>query len=220
MLRQAIVQEREVRPYEVEDAPVLSNHRAEKEFRFRRHCAAQPFVEVREESIVGTFDCQEVAKIQPLAGEVFGERLRPGVGQHPVNLRPQCFWAGHLSARCEIEKLVVRNAAPQKERQPRGQLQIGEPIRVGSGTRGIELDAEQELGADEQPFDRLPYTDIEPSFGAASFVEAQERRNIRGGHRTPERAASQRREDSFCAGCVVGMGASARAELPLFEPAG
>jgi hypothetical protein len=52
-------------------------------------------------------------------------------------------------------------------------LQIGEPVRVGSGTGGIELDAEQELGADEQPFDRLPYTEIEPSFGTPPFVEAQ-----------------------------------------------
>ena len=51
--------------------------------------------------------------------------------------------------------------------------------RVGSGTGGIELDAEQELGADEQPFDRLPYTEIEPSFGTPPFVEAQAAQHLR-----------------------------------------
>ena len=120
MLRQTLVQEREVRPDQIEDASVLTNHRVEKEFRFRRHGATQPFVEVREESIGLTFDRHEVAKIQPLAGEVLGERLRTSVGQHCVHLRPQCSWVGQLSASCEIEKLVVGNAAPERKNDNRG----------------------------------------------------------------------------------------------------
>src|SRR4029434_5156766 len=54
VLRQTLVEEREVRPQQIEDAPVLTYYRGEKEFRFRRHGAAQPFVEVGEESIVRT----------------------------------------------------------------------------------------------------------------------------------------------------------------------
>ena len=81
---------------------------------------------------------------------------------------------------------------------------------VGCSVGGIELDAEQEFRADEQPFDRLPYAEIEPALGAPPFVEAQQRRDIRARHRTPERAASQRGEDPFGAGRVAGVGGLGR----------
>ena len=50
-----------------------------------------------------------------------------------------------------VQQLVVRDAAPQEERQPRRQVEVAEPIRPCRGrlerVRGLAFDAEQEAGA-------------------------------------------------------------------------
>ena len=92
-------------------------------------------------------------KEQPLAGEIRDQRVRARIGEHALHLRSRTGFASERARARQGEQLVVRNAAPEEERQPRRQLEVADrdrrcPARAG----GIELDAEQELRADE---DRL-----------------------------------------------------------------
>jgi len=66
------------------------------------------------------------------------------------------------SRRRNVQQFLVRNAAPDEERQPRCELDVADAIRrAGSDARGITLDAEQELRADEQSLDRPLDAEIE-----------------------------------------------------------
>src|SRR6185295_10996901 len=84
-----------------------------------------------------------------------------------------------LAANGQVQKSVVRNTAPQGERQARRQLDIGNAIDgAGSGARGIGLDSEQEIGAYQCAFQRGANALIEVSRGACAFIEAEQRLNI------------------------------------------
>ena len=53
------------------------------------------------------------------------------------------------------EQLVIGNAAPQEERQPRSQFEVADAIAAAGGTSGrIALDAEQKLRAGQNPLQR------------------------------------------------------------------
>ena len=89
------------------------------------HRRAQRLVEVGKHALVGRGDFQ-VAQLQPLAGEVLDQRLRLGVGQHPLDLPLEVVALAQRAAPGQREQLVVGHAAPQEVRQPRGQLVVVE----------------------------------------------------------------------------------------------
>ena len=60
----------------------------------------------------------EVAQVQPLRGEVADHRARPGIGQHPPDLPFEHRRLVELPGRGDLEQFIVRDAAPQEERQP------------------------------------------------------------------------------------------------------
>ena len=70
-----------------------------------------------------------VADVQPLAGEVVHERLRALVREHPLHLLLQHRRVAERLLHGKRQQLVVRNAAPQEERQPRRQIEIADAIR-------------------------------------------------------------------------------------------
>ena len=76
--------------------------------------------------------------------------------------------AGSFSLPCaaSVEQLVVRDAAPQEERQARREVQSLTRYDAPAATPvGIPLDAEQELRIDEQTFERHLDAGVEcPSF--------------------------------------------------------
>ena len=72
MPRQAFVDERVVRVEELQHAAVLIADRLEEELCLREHRRSQRFVEVGEQGRVGR-EVLELARLQPLAGEVFGK---------------------------------------------------------------------------------------------------------------------------------------------------
>ena len=110
-------------------------------------------------------DGLEVAQEQPLAGEVGDERVGAPVGEHPPHLRAEHRGLAQLASLGGRQQLIVGNAAPQKERQPRRELEVADAIRrSGRGVRRIALDAEQELGADEQ----APYRALDARVEALS----------------------------------------------------
>src|SRR5690606_27530638 len=98
---------------------------------------------------VGTHVAQ-LAQEQPLAGEVLDERLGPWIGKHAADLAFEDSLVPELAPHRRLAQLVVGNAAPQEERQPRRQLEIGQPKRrPGRGVGRLAFEAEEELRIDE-----------------------------------------------------------------------
>ena len=89
----------------------------------------------------------------------------------------------------KVHELIVRNAAPQEERETRGQLQVAHSIcGAGLGIRWIALDSEQELRIDEKALDSALNAGVECSRSArapAFAIEANQRLDIALGDRTP-----------------------------------
>src|SRR5207302_203050 len=81
------------------------------------------------------------------AGEVCHQRL-PGsaVREHAPNLAIEYFWISELAANGEIEKLIVRNAAPQEKREARSELEIAHLVRGARRDTGrVAFGPEEEL---------------------------------------------------------------------------
>jgi hypothetical protein len=65
--------------------------------------------------------------------------------------------AGSFSppSRGDVDQLVIRNAAPEEEREPRGQIEIAQAIgRAGGDACRFTFEPEQELRVDQQPRQR------------------------------------------------------------------
>ena len=118
MPREAIVQERKVRAEQVEDAAIFAQNRLDEEPRLLGHRVAQPLVEIREQAIVGPLHRDEVAQKQPLPGEVLDKVCRAAIGDHPTHLLIEHLRRVQRAARPQIDQLIVRDAAPEEERQP------------------------------------------------------------------------------------------------------
>ena len=95
----------------------------------RRNDAAQVVVEVRRFGLNG----RQLAKIEPLAGEILDERVGLAVGEHPLHLLLQRRRVAQPALGRQVEQLVVRNAAPQEEREARGELDVADAIDAPAG---------------------------------------------------------------------------------------
>ena len=79
----------------------------------------------------------------------------------------------------EVEQLVVRNAAPQEERQPRRELDVAQPMDgAGRDVRRILLDAEQEVRDRQHALERALDAAVEAAAGASLVVERQQRVDV------------------------------------------
>src|ERR1019366_5883646 len=135
---------------QIDNAAVLFQLRVEKHIDLVQKIETQIVVEPRK---LRALRIQQIhiARQQPLREEVIHQRLtRARVGQHTRNLFVENPRLCQSPANCKVEKGVVRNAAPQRERQARSQLDIGNSIhRPRSCPRRIRLDAEQKIGANQ-----------------------------------------------------------------------
>ena len=83
--------------------------------------------------------------------------------------------------------------------------------RSGRRLRRVGFDAEQELGADEQPVERELDSLVEASLGATFTIEREQRPHVGRRHRPAKRAARERGQDPrrTClftrGGCAVGV---------------
>ena len=197
MLRQAFVHERVVGAKQIEHAPVLAEHALEKELRLLAKRLAQVVVEVRKQPHVRR-DRVQVAEVQPLRREVVHERLRAWVGEHPADLAFEHRRLVQPAFLRVVEELVVRNAAPEKEGEPRRQLEVADPIRGAGWDAGrIRFDAKQEMRADEHGGDRHLDPGVEVVLGACLAIERERSAEVGVGHRPPVGAAQQRTQDLF-----------------------
>src|SRR5690606_7250573 len=107
-----------------------------------------------------------------------------------------------LAALREREQLLIRNAAPQEERQPRCEREVVQRVALSRReTRGLALDAEQKLRRDEQAFEREPDACIEAlvvhcigrgfSVVATVAIERNERSDLVARDEPAERAACE-----------------------------
>ena len=155
----------------------------------------QAVVEVGEDVDVG-LETVEVPEVQPLAGEVPHECPRPSIGEHAPHLRLQHLRLAEPLRRRQLEQLVVRDAAPEEERQARRQGEVVDAVqRVRRRAGWIALDSEQELRADEQPFDCPLNAGIE-SLRATGLVKRQQPGDVVVRRGTTVGAAGEAGEDA------------------------
>src|SRR5687767_8907973 len=114
-------------PYTTLFRSILAQHAVEEELGLLPEGLPQVVVEVPVERRIG-IDRIDVAQAQPLAGEVRREVERAPVGQHPARLLLELSGLTEPPAHGGIEQFVVRDAAPQEERQPRGQFEIADAV--------------------------------------------------------------------------------------------
>ena len=150
----------------------------------RTMARSQRLVEAGERLGIGR-DVGQFPGRQPLAGEVLDEGGRLRVGEHPAHLGVEV--PTQLSPSRQGEQLVVGHAAPEEVRQPRGQLVLADRVaRSGLDPGRVQLDAEQEVGPDEHPFEGQADAVLEPlALLLRPVVELQDAFDFLG----PDRAA-------------------------------
>ena len=114
------------------------------------------------------------------------------------------FFSSPLAA--ALEQIVVRNAAPQEERQPRRQREIRQAVRgAGSDARRIGLDAQQELRTGEDAAQRHVDAAVEGAgLLAPAREEVEQHLQIGGAHVAAVGAPRKRLENLPRARCFVG----------------
>ena len=193
--REPFVEKRVVRAQQVDDAPVLPQLAFHEQLGLTLKGLAEVLVEPGKQIRIRC-DAADAAQHQPLASEIVDQRRRPGISQHPVHLLVERGRVAQLASSREIEELVVGNAAPHEERQPRRQLEIAQTIDgARCCTDRIALDTKQKLGVDQDAFERRLDARFEATIGAAGLVERKQRLEVVVGDRAAERAARQRREN-------------------------
>ena len=196
--RQALVHIRVVRREQVEHAAVFLQDAPHEQLGLPLEGPPQVLVELGKEILVRHREC-EVPRAEPLRGEIVDQRVRAGIGQHPADLAVEYGRVAQPARRCRVQQLLVGNAAPQEERQPRGELQIGDPVgRLGSDTGRVLLDAEKEIRADQNPLQRQLDAGLESTAVPPRLVEPDQRLHIRLGDGAAEGAPGDSGDDPPC----------------------
>src|SRR5262245_19399531 len=188
MFGQSLIQESVVRVQQIEGAAVLAQDALEEELSFATEGLSQSLVEVGEDVGIGR-DGLQISEVQPLPAEIADEGLRAWVVEHAARLLSQDERVFQFALFGQIQKLVVRDAAPQEEGEARGEFKIVQAIgRARRGGLRIALDAEEEIGRDQHRFNRALDAVIEIAFAPPAFIKRQQRVQVRVRHGTPERA--------------------------------
>ena len=192
---QPLVDERVVRVHQVEHVAIFAHDAVEQQLRLALEGLPQVVVEVGIHEHVG-IPVSQLAQEQPLSREIADQRPRARILQHPPDLLLEHRGILELALLGGLQELLVGNAAPQEERQARRQLEVADAIRGARGNvRRIALEPEHEVRVRQNPAQRHLDALVEVPALAAGAVEGQQRRDVGVGHRTPIRAARQRRND-------------------------
>ena len=201
--RQLLVEERVVGAQQLVNRPILADLALEEQLRLRRHRLAQRVVEVGEHRWSGV-DAWMLRTWSHCPTKSFMNR----VARRSASMRFTCCVEHRrilqLALRREVEQLVVGNAPPQEERQPRRQLEIAQPVDVaGLGAGRLALDAEQELRRRQQRFERALDAGVEVALAPAFAVDGQQRLDVGVGDRPAVGAPRQRGDDPARARLLV-----------------
>src|SRR5687768_16766313 len=190
--RQPLVNERVVGIEQLDDRPILTDDGAEEHLGFAAERLAQVVVEARRLGL----DVSQLPQIQPLTGEVFDQRVGLRIGKHARHLALQGCRVAQAALARKLEQLVVRNAAPQEERQARRELEIADAVdAAGRNVRRLFLDAVDEARRDEHAGQRDLNAGLEVPRRAPLPVKRHQRVEVRAGHGAAVRAPRDRRQD-------------------------
>jgi len=198
---EAFVEEGVIGLEEGAEGAVFAEDAVEEEFGFLAEGLAEVVVEVAEEVAAGE-DGVDVAEAEPLSGEVGGEVFRTGVGEEAAGLAFEFGGLAELALGGGEEEFVVRDAAPEEEREAGGEFEVGDA--VDTALRGIGFDAEEEFGIGEDGGDGGGDAGVEAGLGAALAVEGEEFVEIGGGGGAAVGAAEEGGEDGGGAGLFGG----------------
>ena len=115
MFCESLVHEGVVRREQIDDSSIFADDAAEQQFHFAAHRLPQRIIEVREQHRDRTHSLQ-ASEVQPLAGEVDGERFRLRVFQHAPHLLFEHGRVFESSLAGDSDQFIVRTRAPQEER--------------------------------------------------------------------------------------------------------
>ncbi len=148
VLGQPLVHERVVGAQQLERAAVLAHDVAEEQLGLAAERLPDVVVEIREQQQVGRDLRLQVAQLQPLTGEIVDQGIGAFVRDHAAHLRGQHARLAQSAGRGQIQQRLVRDAAPEEERQARGELQVADWLcRTRPGAGRIAFDSIQERRA-------------------------------------------------------------------------
>jgi hypothetical protein len=105
------IEERVVRSNQREHAAVVAQHAVEEQLGFFTEGLSKVIVKVPENSGAGSQSIN-VAKPQPLTGEVRREVERAAIGEHSTDLLLKLRGLAEFAANRSVEQFIVGNAAP------------------------------------------------------------------------------------------------------------
>ena len=202
--RQPLIEEGRLRRQQLHHPPVLPHVVVKQQLRLPPERLAQVVVELGKRVDVRGHR-PHVPQMQPLPGKVGCQRPGARIGQHPSHFRLQHRRVAQAARPRCIEQHVVREAAPQKERQPRGELQVRQAVgRPRFGVDGVGDHPIEEVRIDQNPFEPPPDAHLEAvTLRPAGPENAEQCVEVGVGQRAPVRAAADRREYLGGAGLLV-----------------
>src|SRR6185312_17087394 len=99
----------------IQNVAVLAESAVDEQTQLFEEIVADVAVQVREDRRIG-LNLRQLRHVQPLEGEVGGQRLGAGIGQHPMDLGLQNLRLVQLTLLGYAQQLLIRQAAPQEER--------------------------------------------------------------------------------------------------------
>ena len=200
MLGEPLVEERVVGLNEVQNHAVFPKERLEVEFRFTSKGFAEVVVEIGEEAKIWREGLQ-VPQVEPLRGEVLDQTAGTPIGQHPAHLALQDLRPMQFTPLGDAQKLFIRNATPEEERQPRGQFEVANSVgRRRRHVGGIALDAKKEFRTDEDRAEGRSNSRLKAAGFFGLVVELQWLGQISGHHGPPVGSACESRHNALGTG--------------------
>ena len=136
MLGQPLVDERVVRCQQVEHVLVAAHDAVEEQLGLGLEGITQRVVEVGELVVVGC-NRPQVPGVQPLTAEVADEGIGLRVGNHPAHFTLEHRRIAKLTLHRQIHQRIVRDAAPEEERQSRRKLDVGHVLQRAGFAVGL-----------------------------------------------------------------------------------
>ena len=195
VLGQRLVDESVVRVKQIDHAAIFAQDAFEQHLRLVPERLPQIVV---KSAGFGTGALQ-LPQVQPLVAEVGHQRFRFLIRQHAARLLFEHRGIVQLALHGQVQKLIVGDAAPQEERQARGQFQIADAIgRAGGHARRLAFEAEDKARIDQDARQRLLDAGVEVAGLPARLIEAQQRVQIRIATAAGDRRAARAwRESSW-----------------------
>src|ERR1700722_10601183 len=123
--------------------------------------------------------------------------MRALVAEHPAHLAIERWRFVQIARLGHPEQCLVRNAAPEEERQPRCQVEIADAEHLaGGGVRRIVFDTEQKARIHEHPLQRELDAPLESPSALTGVKEPAERVDFGRRWRAAIRAARDGRENA------------------------